>query len=92
MTRGSRRRLWIIVLPACAAALAACGAEKKEISTQTCTARLPATGSKHKVPDTPQTTCTVPVLWCNYCEYSADGQLLGNGSHPCGVCTSTDTK
>ena len=66
--------------------------EKKAISEQNCTPRLPETGKKHKVPDPVRPTfCTALVMWCNYCEYSESGNLLSSGSHPCGVCLGTDT-
>ena len=32
-----------------------------------------------------------PLMWCSYCEYSAEGALIDSGSLPCGACLQTET-
>jgi hypothetical protein len=67
--------------------------EKKETSEQNCNPNLPATGEKNKVPDPVHPSfCTGPVMWCSYCEYSAEGALIDSNSRPCGVCIQGETK
>lgn len=98
-----RDRSFIAAFASCALLLVAAGcdkakeavskADKTEISTQHCGPNLPATGEKHKVPDPVRPTfCTGPVMWCSYCEYSAEGAFINNSSRPCGVCLKMDTK
>jgi len=66
--------------------------DKTEISVQYCNPSIPATGERHKVPNPSRPSfCTVPVMWCSYCEYSGAGQLLSSGSHPCGACLGAET-
>lgn len=65
---------------------------KKEVSEQHCNPNLPATGKKNKVPDPEQPSfCSGPLMWCSYCEYSAEGALIESGSLPCGVCLQGET-
>lgn len=60
------------------------GASAQETAKQHCDARLPGETGKVPNPVIP-TSCFPPVMICHYCEY-ADGEFVGSGFDPCGVC------